>query len=173
MSIKQAKNENNHDNFAELPSHILKDKYDELLKLSIHCIKIFNSLCMKVAELLLSEFPKNMELTIYEAIVKKVIEKNYEEPISLFLVHVFQNKEYREAIMNGDENFFKSNRHENLTSSDEDRIKAMFQFKSCWNEMNDVSKNYIKEAFKKMIKVCNTYLDSKCDYNKIGKYLSK
>lgn len=167
--VKKEKVNNGHgEKHDNIPEYKLKEKYMELVKITTNCVNIFNSLCIKIGEHLLSEFPKNMELFIYDDIVRKVIKKNHEEPISLFLIHVFQNKQYRQAIMDSDENFFKSNRHDNLTSSDEDRIKAMFQFKSCWNEMNDESKNYIKAAFKKMVELCDTYLNTKCDQNKIA-----
>jgi hypothetical protein len=156
-----------------LSNHELKEKYNDLMKLLNNCVCIFNSLCVKIGEHLISEFPKNFDLFIYNDIVQKVIKKNPDEPINIFLVHIFNNATYRKAIMDSDENFFKSNRHDNLTSSDEDRIKAMFQFKSCWNEMNEMSKEYVKEAFKKMVRLCNTYLDNQCNSNKIKKRIHR
>ncbi len=131
------------------------------------CVNMFNSVCDKIGKHLTSDFPNNRELYVYNDVVTNITKKKPEEPISIFLVNVYDNDDYREAIKNGDEQFFNNGTHENLTKNDEDNLKAMFQFKSCWKDMSDSSKMFIKEAMKTLINICDTYLIAKCDSNKL------
>jgi hypothetical protein len=151
---------------------------DELKKYSLklkesyeNCINMFNSLSTNIGKHLLNDFPMNQNLYIYHNIVNNIIKKKPVEPISIFVVNVYSNDSYKESILNGDENFFRENRHENLTDNDEDRLKALFQFKSCWDQMNDYSKKFIKEAMKTLLNICEIYIEKKDDYNKIKKIL--
>jgi len=133
------------------------------------CISMFNITAERIGKHLVNEFPGNLHLYSYDSIVTSIIRKNPRSPIDLFADHIFTNDKYRQAILDGDENFFKENRHENLTSSDEDRIKAMFQFKSCWGEMSDASKEYVKRSMTQLVIICGQYIELMCkiqDYKK-------
>lgn len=133
----------------------LKDKIN-------NCVKMFNTVSERIGKHLLNEFPGNLELCAYDHIVAKIIEKRPTKPIDLFTEHIFNNDTYRKAILAGDEEFFRSNRHENLTSSDEDRIQAMFQFKTCWTKMTSESKEYIKKSMQQLIKISAQYVENNC-----------
>src|ERR1700722_18726427 len=118
-----------------LQKDTLIKKRDQYQKEMANLAAVFNAVSEGIGKRLLAEFPTNRDLVIYNQIVTGIIKKKPFEPISIFMVHIYANDTYREAILNGDEKFFRSSRHENLTSSDEDRIKAMFQFQSCWDKM--------------------------------------
>ncbi|ATZ80460.1 hypothetical protein BMW23_0406 [Bodo saltans virus] len=135
----------------------------KLDKLSYNCVVMFNLLAKQIGEHILSEFPKNEEFYMYNQLITDIIKKNVNEPISVFLEYIYQNEEYRNSILESDENFFRANQHENLTSSDKDKIRAMFQFKSCWDKMNKESQDYIKQAMIQLVKVCERYLSLRCN----------
>jgi hypothetical protein len=129
-------------------------------------INMFNVIVDKIGKHLLNEFPGNIRLYSYDQIVGGIIKQNPRKAIDLFAEHIYANAEYRKAILEGDEKFFKSNRHENLTSSDEDRIKAMFQFKECWDQMTKESKQYIKKSMSQLVNISEMYVNFMCEVHK-------
>jgi hypothetical protein len=135
----------------------------KLDKNSKKCVEIFNILAKQIGEHILSEFPTNEDFYMYNQVMADIVKRNVNEPISVFLEYIYQNEQYRTSILVSDENFFRANQHENLTSSDHDKIRAMFQFKSCWDKMNKESQEYIKGSMIQLVKVCERYLSLKCN----------
>lgn len=127
------------------------------------CIKAFNFTIERIGKHLTDEFPNNLNLYSYDKIVSGIIEKNKSKPIDLFTEHILKNDKYHIAILTGDEEFFKSNRHENFTSADDEKIHAMFHFKDCWDKMTDDSKVYIKCSMKTLINISKKYVDLNCE----------
>lgn len=143
----------------------LMKKRDQFQKEMNNLASMFNAISEGIGKRLVAEFPANRDLVIYNQIVTGIIKKKPFEPISIFMVHIYGNDQYREAILNADEKFFRSSRHENLTSSDEDRIKAMFQFQSCWDKMSDELKKIVKTSMKKLVEISGDYILVKGDHS--------
>ena len=59
---------------------------------------------------LASEFPKNRDINICHDVISDVAKKKPSEPISIFLVNIYANDEYRIPILESDENFFKNSK---------------------------------------------------------------
>jgi hypothetical protein len=133
-------------------------------------VEMFNSVCKQIGLHLLSNFPKNMNIKIYNDVVQDVMKKKPSEPISIFVVKIWANDDYKDSILASDETFFMENKHENLTGSDKNNSDILSQVKSCWGEMNNESKNFIKEAFKTLINLCDIYVEKKDDLNKLKKH---
>jgi hypothetical protein len=139
-------------------------KRDQFQKEMNNLTSMFNAISEGIGKRLVAEFPGNRDLVIYNQIITSIIKKKPLEPISIFMVHIYGNDKYREAILNEDEKFFKSSRHENLTSSDEDKIKAMFQFQSCWDKTGDELKKIIKSSMKKLVEIAGDYILTKGEH---------
>jgi hypothetical protein len=128
-------------------------------------VEMFNSVCKQIGSHLLSKFPKNRNIHIYNDVVQDVIKKKPAEPISIFVVNVWANDDYKDSILASNEKFFMENEHEELTGSDKSNSDILSQVKSCWGEMNDESKYFIKEAFKTLVNLCDVYVEKKDDLN--------
>lgn len=142
-----------------------KETEESLISTDKRCDEIFNDTCLKVSSTLLSEITRDSNLEIYNGIVKKTMESKPDEIISIFIVHIYSDKKYRDAILRSDEDFFKNGNHENFTSSDNDRIKAMFDIKDYWKQLSKGAKNTIKSLFIKMIQICTMKIGCKCKLN--------
>jgi len=128
---------------------------------------IFNSLCKDIGSHLLSQVPKNRNIRIYNDAVCDVIKKKPSEPISIFVVKVYADDNYRNSILESNEEFFTNNDHSDLAGNTKDSADIISQVKECWNELNKDSKSYIKKAFKTLIQLCDMYVEKKDDLNKL------
>jgi hypothetical protein len=132
-------------------------------------VEMFNSVCKQIGSHLLSKFPKNRNIHIYNDVVQDIIKKKPSEPISIFVVNIWANDEYKDSILESNEQFFMENDHEELTGTNKSNSDILSQVKSCWGQMNDESKYFIKEAFKTLINLCEMYVEKKDDLNKLKK----
>jgi hypothetical protein len=146
-----------------------KNKEKELAHEIDEYVDMFNSVCKQIGNHLLSKFPKNRNIHIYNDVVCDIIKKKPAEPISIFVINIWANDEYKESIMESNEHFFMDNDHEELTGSDKDSSDILSQVKSCWGDLNEESKFFIKEAFKTLINLCDAYVEKKDDLNKLKK----
>lgn len=128
-------------------------------------VEMFNSVCKQIGSHLLSKFPKNRNIHIYNDVVQDIIKKKPAEPISIFVVNIWANDDYKDSILESNEKFFMENEHEELTGSDKSNSDILSQVKSCWGDMNDESKYFIKEAFKTLVNLCDVYVEKKDDLN--------
>ena len=133
-------------------------------------IKMFNEICKRVGEHLLSKFPKNRDIHIYNEVVSDVMKKKPTEPISIFIKKIYANDSYRKSILESDEKFFRHNDHEDLTGGDENSVGILSQLQSCWDKLNDESKFFVMEAMKTLIEVCDLYIENKDELNKLKKH---
>jgi hypothetical protein len=130
---------------------------------------MFNDVCVRIGSHLTSEFPNNLNINICHKAIIDIIEKKITEPISIFIINIYANDKYRTAILKSDEAFFKNNNHEKFTGNDKESIDAILNFRDCWDSMNSDSHEFIKEAMKILINLCEMYIDAKDDLNKISK----
>jgi hypothetical protein len=128
-------------------------------------VEMFNSVCKQIGSHLLSKFPKNKNIHIYNDVVQDIIKKKPSEPISIFVVNIWANDDYKDSILESNEKFFMENKHEELTGSDKSNSDILSQVKSCWGDMDDESKYFIKEAFKTLVNLCEVYVEKKDDLN--------
>jgi len=126
---------------------------------------LFNHACGNLSKFLIKEFPNNSDFYIYNDIMQNIAKNKPEEPISIFLENVYFVDEYRNSIINGDETFFKKDSLKNLTGDDKSKITAMFQFKTCWDQLGTDAHNYIKKSMNMLIKICDNYVTAKDKYN--------
>lgn len=138
------------------------------------CVDMFNIMINEIGNLLIREFPNDMSIKMYYGVLDNIIKLKPLEPISLFIVHVYGNKNnYKKEILNGNDSFFMKDDHKNVIGNDSDKIMALFQFKSFWNKLSNECKEYIKNVMKTLIQICDQYIISKDDGNKIVKILEK
>lgn len=127
---------------------------------------MFNSVCKQIGSHLLSQVPKNRNIRIYNEAVCDIIKKKPSEPISIFVVKVYADDNYRNSILESNEEFFTKNDHSDLAGDAKDSADIISQVKECWNELNKDSKFFIKEAFKTLVNLCDIYVEKKDDLNK-------
>lgn len=131
-------------------------------------IKQFNNICDIIGKDLSKQFP-NSEISIYNNVVRGIIQKVPSEPISVFIQKIYANDTYRESILNEDESFFQNNNHEHLTNLKSSNVQLISVLKSHWKEMNDKSKVEIKSALKTLVHICEKYIDAKDDLYQLKK----
>jgi hypothetical protein len=139
------------------------NKESELSKEINEYVEMFNSVCKQIGSHLLSQVPKNRDIHIYNEAVCNLIKDKPNEAISLFVTKVYADDKYRKSILKGDENFFMKHDHDELAGNDPDGSDIITQVKNCWSQLNGESKQFIKEAFKTMINVCEIYIAKKDD----------
>lgn len=134
------------------------------------CIEMFNLLIQDISLLLSREFPRDLILKTYSGIVKNIISNNPLKPISSFILNIYSNDKYRSCILKGDDEFFLNNSYVN---NDGDKIRMMFQFKSCWKKLGTSDKDYIKNAMKTLVDISGQYVIERDDGNKIAEIIQK
>lgn len=132
-------------------------------------VEMFNAVCKQVAGHLLGKFPNNRNIHIYNDVITDIMKKKPQEPISVFVLNIYANDKYKDSILAGDDNFFRNNDHKDLTSKDESGAEVLFQFQSCWDELNKDSRHFIKEAMKTLVNLCDVYIEQKDELNKLKK----
>lgn len=84
---------------------------------------------------------------------------NYpEEPISCFILNIYNNDEYRYYINNEDETFFLGETYDNITDGDENMIMKIFEFKTLWKQLDNDTKNFIKKSMKTLVQISRVYI---------------
>jgi hypothetical protein len=146
-----------------------KAKIAELTEEINNYVEMFNTICKQLGEHLLSKFPKNRDIHIYNDVVSDVIKKKPVETISIFIKQIYANDAYRVSILESDEKFFRHNDHSELTKGDKDSVGILTQLQSCWDNLNGESKHYIMEAMNTLIEVCDSYVENKDELNKLKK----
>lgn len=131
------------------------------------CINMFNSLGQEISDLLLREFPNDTSLYTYDSVIKEILKKNPAEPISLFILYIYKNDEYRQGFIDGDDTFFLENDHAKVLEGNQKHIKKILKFKSYWGKLDTDSKDFIKDVMKTLIDVCKIYIQNKDDGNKL------
>jgi hypothetical protein len=130
-------------------------------------VEMFNSVCKQVSSHLSNKFPNNRNIHIYGDVVNDVMKKKPKEPISIFIDKVYSNDKYRDSILEGNESFFRNSDHKDLTQHDESGTEVLFQFQSCWDDLNKESRHFIKEAMKTLVNLCDVYIEQLDDLNKL------
>jgi hypothetical protein len=154
-------------NMLENNCYICLSKINKKIEL---CVNMFNTLIQDISSLLSREFPNDVILKTYYAIVGNIISKNPIEPISSFIINVYSNDIYRKCILNGDEKFFLNTSY---TTDKNDRLQMIFQLKSCWKKLNPDNRHYIKNAMSMLVELTKQYIEEKDDGNKLTKVIER
>lgn len=136
------------------------------------CILIFNTIICDISTILVQSFPNDQNMFMYNKYITSLVESNPVDPISTFILNIYCNDTYKKYILEGNDKFFVESNHEDITTDDK-KIKTMFQFKSCWKMMDDNTKNYIKNSLKTLVDVSEKYIIEKDDGNRIAKIIEK
>lgn len=147
----------------------LKDKAQSKTDI---CVKMCNSILLDIAQTVSTEFPNDKMLGTYASVINNMIKLKPLEPISNFLIHVYKNDDYRKNILAGNDNFFLANNHSKILNGDDNKISMMFQFKSCWKDMDSDLKEYIKKTMITLVRVAEQYIISKGDIIDINQILA-
>lgn len=138
-------------------------------------IKTFNNLLMEITNLLLSDLPKIKEIQHGRTKLSFLINTNYVEPISLFILHIYKYDDYVLSIKNGNDDFFLQSSSNNVIKRHGDKnaekIKKIFQFRYYWNDIKFETKETIKAIMKVMVDITTKYIEIKDDGNKITEIL--
>ena len=153
-----------------------KDKFSKLCLVQLNeinknigsLISMFNSLINELIDLILREFPQMSDIKKYSKSIKKSIENRPLEPLSMFLMNIYKNDEYRINILAENDDFFVKS---DFKDFDSEKLKLLFQWKSNWNDLSDPNKKYIKGVMSTLVNICDMYIENKDDGNKISSYL--
>lgn len=148
----------------------LLNQTNEKLK---ECIKMFNLLIIEITGLLVREFPKDQSLHTYSKVIEELILSQPTDLISLFVINIYANDQYRTYILDGNDKFFISHDHKSITGNEKNKIQMMFQFKSYWGSLNESNKTFIKGVMKTLIEISEVYIEKKDDGNKIAMILKE
>lgn len=125
------------------------------------CTTMFNSLICEIGNLLKREFPYDQSMVIYSGVVNDITKNKPSQAISFFITNIYSNDNYRKYINEGNDNFFLGNTYDDISNSNENNAKAIFQFKSSWAKLSDDDKNYIKDVMKTLLKISAQFLNEK------------
>jgi hypothetical protein len=161
--------------------HIIKHKKEEELKkfkndlisakkevtteLSKY-INMCNTILTNLGNVISNEFPDDLIISTYVKTINNLIIKEPADPISTFILDIYNVDEYRTNIIKGNDEFFIN------TDYAVDKSKSygeVFAFKSCWKKMNDDMKNYIKKSMQTLVKVARQYIEVKYKLDEINK----
>jgi len=124
------------------------------------CMMMFNSIMKDLAEILIKQFPDEVILKTYYGVIKETLTMKPQDPINKFVFNIYKNKEYRENIKTGNDEFFKNSKNiKDLNHG------LFFQFTLYWDRLNKEKQNYIKSALKTMIDIVEIYIVKRDDGN--------
>lgn len=136
------------------------------------CIELFNTVLKDVKNIVSNELTGDFLTNMYNGVVDKIILVKPSEPILFFIKNVYSNDEYRKNIIDGNDEFFQNTKFDEI-QNDENKMKVLFQFKSCWYKLTDDKKIYIKNAMKTLIDISKKYIEEKDNGNKLLKYYTE
>lgn len=137
------------------------------------CINMFNTVIQDICKTLIKSFPNDPTITTYSEVVNEIINDSPVEPVSLFIIYIYKDAHYRKSIIEGNDSFFLDNDHHHMTGGDSNKVATMFQFKSCWNNFDEMQKNYIKNATKMLLNISEKYIIQKDDGNQLANIMAK
>lgn len=111
----------------------------------------------------------NTTVSKYHATIKQFFEDKPAEPLSLFIVHVYDNDEYRNKIKEGDEDFFMN---QSISSENTDITSKIFEFKEYWKTFDSDTKKHIKKVMNSLVQRAETYICLLSDLSKLKKMLN-
>jgi len=147
----------------------VNEKLNNVNKNMSMCINAFNDLIKTSGSHIEKNFPNDEIFKKYHQLMIEIIDdvNTKIEPISLFIIYIVSNREYVESIENGDDSFFIKNSHNNVTNGDENKIAAMFQFKSLWGKFGNDTKEFIKKSTQLLLRLAEKYIIEKDTGNKL------
>lgn len=113
----------------------------------------FNNVMMSMINYI-AKFHNVLKYTIYIKKIEEFIEEKPDEPISLFLIHIYDNTEYRNNILDGNDDFFNNN----LNNIDNKYLRELFEFKKVWKKLDVNERNYIKKSMEVLVKISKEYI---------------
>jgi hypothetical protein len=93
-----------------------------------------------------------------ELILSDIIEKMPQEPISVFLINIYKNDEYRLNILKENDKFFMEESYDDFTGGDDERTTKLFEFKNLWKQIDQETKDFIKKSMMTLVKICQKYI---------------
>jgi hypothetical protein len=123
-----------------------------------NCCDLCNLVVYSMIDTVSNEFPGDFYLGICKELFEKIKSKSPEEPISAIVINIYSNDEYKNNILEENDAFFINDNFSNIVNKDAEKKIAIFQFKSCWAQMTDDMRTYIKQSMKTVINICERYI---------------
>ena len=129
----------------------------------------FNTVLINISLMLKKEYKNDIKITLYYTYVENLIQKKKKEAISLFLIHIYKNDEFRQNILEKNDDFFldDSAKYDKIINGDKIKIAKLFEFKNIWVDMNEKLKEYIRNSCITMINISELYIKEKADLHLI------
>ena len=93
-----------------------------------------------------------------ELILSDIIDKMPQEPISVFLINIYKNDNYRLNILKENDKFFMEETYDDFTGGDDERTTKLFEFKNLWKQIDQETKDFIKKSMMILVKICQKYI---------------
>ena len=155
----------------ELWKKTITNKKQVLSKNVSSCISMCNSVLDDIAKNISNNFPSDPILTTYSGVISSIITNKPEQLISMFIISIYKNDSYRVNILLENDDFFISNKYEEL--KDNSDIDIMFKFKKYWKDMNGGLQDYVKKSMKTLVKIAEKYIESIGDMQDITELEAK
>ena len=117
----------------------------------------FNSISLSMIELI-STYYDDALITLMKKIAETIIPIRPAEPISYFLIHIYQNDEYRKQIEDENDKFFLRENFNSITNGNTSLINKLFEFKQIWGKINENHKLFIKKSVKTLVSISTLYI---------------
>lgn len=145
---------------ASIKEQIVKFKEKQTKDINA-CVTICNTVMKNMSQTISNAFPDDPMLSIYSDVMLNIINTKPNEPISLFILHVYKNDEYRKNIMAKNDNFFITNEYKNIVGNDTKDMESMFIFKKCWGSLGEDMKELIRNFMITLVSTSKKYVEAK------------
>lgn len=112
-------------------------------------ISAFNKILIDIIDFISDYYNNTQEFVNHKTIIKTLIDSNPDKPITIFLIHIYNDDNLRYKIKHGDESILDKLPNE---------IDLLFNIKNKWNNLDIPSKNYIKKALLALTIVSEKYI---------------
>jgi hypothetical protein len=161
-NIFKNKSSLSNDELIKFKTDVINKKQSTQQKINA-CVSMFNTVMCDMANSLTKNLPNDQTISIYSGVVQNIVKTKPNEIISLFLMNVYKNDEYRENLLALNDNFFLNTDYSNLPASVRINMDMVFQFKKSWNLINVELQTFIKQSMCSLVKICDQYVQSKGD----------
>jgi hypothetical protein len=136
---------------------LVNSKLEILTKHTDNTIKMCNSIMLDLATNVSNNFPNDPVLSTYAGVINMMANNKSTDLLSMFIVTIYQNDDYRKNILLENDKFFLTNNYQEL--KDQKDINIMFKFKEYWKDMNNELKGYLIKSLVTLVKVAEKYIE--------------
>lgn len=133
----------------------------------------FNKIALTMADYI-GGLHEESHFAIYKETIHAFFKERPNEPIAMFMKHIYSNDVFVKHILEGNDEFFMKQTYDDIgVDKNKDTSSKIFEFKTLWSKMNDNTKKIAKTSMKRLVDCTKIYVDVLYEKNTASKQLKE